>query len=320
MEALNVKAVSRLSGVSEFTLRAWEKRYQAVTPKRTASGRRIYTLADVERLRLLLALVNLGHSIGNIARLPNEELLRLKDHSLRPDSLSASALPATEEAKSEEQEQALSRCMVLLKKLLDDYQTTELSRELAHARGNFSARTFLLKVVVPVFGWVGEQVAAKKLSIAQEHLLSAILRDRLAEVYLTLDPRSQDARAKCFLFTTPEGDLHEFGILIGSILCTLWRQKPDFLGPSMPAEEVARAARELRSDVVVLGSLELPKGTLKISLEQYLKKLDALLPSRVAVWVGGSAVKSLKKLQLSRPLERIESMDQLELCLRDCLG
>ena len=72
-----IAAVSRLTGLHLDTIRAWERRYAAVTPERGPRGR-VYTDAHVQRLRLLAALVKQGHSIGQVAELPTpglEELL-----------------------------------------------------------------------------------------------------------------------------------------------------------------------------------------------------------------------------------------------------
>jgi PAS domain S-box-containing protein len=43
--------VAAMVGMSAHTIRAWEKRYQVLTPQRTASGQRRYTMADVELLQ-----------------------------------------------------------------------------------------------------------------------------------------------------------------------------------------------------------------------------------------------------------------------------
>ena len=45
-----IRAVSRLTGIGIDTLRAWERRHQAVTPVRDDRGR-MYTDADIARLR-----------------------------------------------------------------------------------------------------------------------------------------------------------------------------------------------------------------------------------------------------------------------------
>src|SRR6188474_1449923 len=71
-----IRAVSRLTGIGIDTLRAWERRHGAVTPVRDDRGR-MYTDADVARLRLLSQAVEQGHSIGRLAGLTDADLHRL---------------------------------------------------------------------------------------------------------------------------------------------------------------------------------------------------------------------------------------------------
>ena len=73
-----IRAVSKLTGIAIDTLRAWERRHGAVTPIRDDRGR-MYTDADVARLRLLKGAVEHGHSIGRLAGLGDEELRQLAD-------------------------------------------------------------------------------------------------------------------------------------------------------------------------------------------------------------------------------------------------
>ena len=69
-----IGAVSRITGIGSETLRAWERRYQAVTPSRTTSGDRNYSRDDVAKLLLLKSMVDAGISIGTIASLSYEQL------------------------------------------------------------------------------------------------------------------------------------------------------------------------------------------------------------------------------------------------------
>jgi DNA-binding transcriptional MerR regulator len=71
-----IRAVSKLTGVGIDTLRAWERRYHAVTPTRDERGR-LYSESDIVRLRLLNQAVASGHTIGRVAQLPDGELRRL---------------------------------------------------------------------------------------------------------------------------------------------------------------------------------------------------------------------------------------------------
>src|SRR3954451_2185665 len=68
-----IRAVSRMTGLSLDTLRAWERRYEAVVPARNDRGR-VYSEADVARLKRLDELVKHGHAIGTTAASSDAEL------------------------------------------------------------------------------------------------------------------------------------------------------------------------------------------------------------------------------------------------------
>ena len=67
-------AAARLVGIPVETLRVWERRYGVVNPAATESGQRRYSPADVRRLALVKHLVDAGHPIRVVARLPDDEL------------------------------------------------------------------------------------------------------------------------------------------------------------------------------------------------------------------------------------------------------
>jgi DNA-binding transcriptional MerR regulator len=62
-----IGAVSRLTGLTDHTIRVWERRYAAIVTARAPNGRRQYTEADVQKLALLKRLTDHGIAIGRIA-------------------------------------------------------------------------------------------------------------------------------------------------------------------------------------------------------------------------------------------------------------
>ena len=68
---------ARLAGLSAETLRVWERRYDLSDTERSTSGQRMYSAEQVSRLGLLKQLVDQGHAIGTLAKLPIEQLQEL---------------------------------------------------------------------------------------------------------------------------------------------------------------------------------------------------------------------------------------------------
>ena len=51
---LPIRAVANLTGINPVTLRAWERRYNLITPKRTPKGHRLYSENDIEIIKQVL--------------------------------------------------------------------------------------------------------------------------------------------------------------------------------------------------------------------------------------------------------------------------
>lgn len=84
-QAYGIGAVSRLVGVPVETLRSWERRYSVPHPQRSPRGRRLYSPAEVQRLRTIAALARLGDRVRDLAPLSEAALAeRLAWHTGPP--------------------------------------------------------------------------------------------------------------------------------------------------------------------------------------------------------------------------------------------
>ncbi len=240
-----IRAVSKLTGISIDTLRAWERRYQAVTPQREES-RRLYTEADVQRLHLLNAAVEKGHAIGRLAALDNEELQSL---ILSPTASANGVEPvkSTRPQESVSEEQLAPRSLMEAIQRLD-YAKAE--RELSLLAAVLPLRELVHSVALPLMRQVGKAWHEGRLSLAQEHMTSALLRNLLGALIPLYRRTSQSVK---LLFATPSGEHHEFGILVSAMLAAGGGLDVLYLGANLPGEEIVGAARKTAPQVVVLG-------------------------------------------------------------------
>jgi len=82
----SIGTVARIIGVSTHTLRAWEKRYNLNLASRSASGRREYPPSEIEKLKLIKSVLEVGYKISDVAHLSMSELTQLKFLNARSDS------------------------------------------------------------------------------------------------------------------------------------------------------------------------------------------------------------------------------------------
>src|SRR4051794_5010760 len=62
-----IKHAAGAVGVSEATLRTWERRYEVVTPQRSEGGYRVYDAAAIARLSAMRKLIGAGWSPARAA-------------------------------------------------------------------------------------------------------------------------------------------------------------------------------------------------------------------------------------------------------------
>jgi len=69
---MRVGELARRTGVGVSTLRVWERRFGILEPVRSASGQRLYTESDVERVAAVCRLVDEGLTLSAaVARVAN---------------------------------------------------------------------------------------------------------------------------------------------------------------------------------------------------------------------------------------------------------
>ena len=79
-----INVVEKETGISKYLLRMWERRYTFPRPERDSKGERIYSSQDVEKLKLVKALMENGYRPSKIISLEINELKLLqKSFSLK---------------------------------------------------------------------------------------------------------------------------------------------------------------------------------------------------------------------------------------------
>ncbi len=264
---------SRRSGVSQVVIRAWEKRYGVLTPRRCEKGLRHYLEEDIERLTLLHQLTQYGYRIGQIAKCNNDELRALQ----------AKGMPCREAVR---QLTKPSDFIAAARQTLDSYDADKLRCVLNHALDTLGHRLTLREVIGPLIALTGEEWKDGQLGEAQEHLHTAVIRDFLAA---SVPGADVPVNAPEMIVCTPAGTAHELGALLATATARDLGWRVTYLGAGLPASEIAKAANARRVRVVAL-SLVYPLGCELVAGE--ITKLRQLLPSNVAIVAGGRAAQS----------------------------
>ena len=275
-----IQVVTRRTGLSPDVLRAWERRYAAVTPERTNSQRRLYSDRDVERLLLLKSAAEAGRSIGQVAQWSDEDLRALV-HEDRAAEIQRVGVSVSEAAPGTARtffDQAVLA--------VEELNALRLQRALDAASLSVSPADLTEGVLVPLMREVGEGWVEGRLGIAHEHMASAIVRNLLSGIVLS---RNLPGTGPGIVVGTPARQTHELGALVVAATAASAGWRVTYLGADLPATAIATAVRDTGARAIAL-SITHPSDD--ADLPQELGALRAAVPPEVVIITGGLAAAS----------------------------
>jgi len=272
-----IQVVVRRTGLSADLIRVWERRYQAVSPQRSTSSRRLYSDADIERLILLHRATLSGRRISDVASLPETELSKL----ITADEKAVERMPTPPSPTSADE-----TAMGYVEACLDAARLADpvaFEQALSRAAVAYSIPELFERVLTPLLRKIGQQWQEGMLRSSHEHMATAAVRSFLG----TLAAASNMAgTGPTLLVTTPRGQDHEMGSLMAAVIAATDGWNVAYLAPNLPANEIAVIALQRDARAVALG-ITYPGDDPHLPDE--LRLLRSHLPKGVAIIVGGSA-------------------------------
>ena len=268
-DGMRIGQLAQRVGVSAHVLRAWEKRYGLLRPIRTASGYRLYGAADERRVRAVVALRQSGVPASDAA-------LRVLDDERRGDEPRADGEP-----RGDGEPTAVGAPTTIISRLLTaatGFDEPGAQAALDQAL-SLPLEAAVNEVLLPFLREVGEEWAAGRLAVAQEHFASGLVRRRLAARTGTW---GSGPGPRVLLSCVP-GDTHDIALLAFGLLLARRGWRISYLGQDTPARDIVRTADVIHPDLVVL-AVSRPEWLVAVGPD-----LDEL-PARHLVGFGGAGV------------------------------
>jgi methanogenic corrinoid protein MtbC1 len=291
-----IGTVARLAGISTHALRVWERRYGVPAPARSEGGARLYSEAEVARLRLLKRAVDRGHPIGQLVPLDRDALERL-----------AGAGPGTSRDQNDPSNETAVEIVNSFLDAVRGFDAARAQELLDRASLLFSARTVVLEVLAPLLQSIGVEWAEGGMCTASEHVASALVRDHASQLLRKLPPEPD---AELIVVSTPAGELHELGAMLAATTAKIRGFDVLYLGPDLPASQIALAARSSQAALVAL-------SVLALEVERAVEEIDRLLaelPEHVDLVVGGPLAETISR-RAARPVTAPRSLADFEALL-----
>lgn len=271
---LNIAAIERDTGIGKDTLRVWERRYGFPRPVRDEQGDRLYTTAQIEKLRLIKRLLDSGLRAGAVVPMTATQLRKLAQE--RAGTMTAAPSSNTSAAHAPA---VIDQLLTALKSHSLEKMTLMLHAQLSR----LGLAKFVNELMAPMNAAVGDRWLAGELEIHEEHLYTELM-------YKLLRAAIQEiAKAKpgspVVLLSTFPNEPHGLGLLMAEAMFSLAGCRCLSLGTQTPVLDIAKASDVHNADIVALSFTSCLSTKL---IMQGLVQLRAKLPKAVDIWAGGA--------------------------------
>lgn len=270
-ELWTIGAVTRRTGLTDHTLRAWERRFGFPEPHRLASGHRRYSSDDVRRLILIARALDQGHRAGDVVPMDLDRLRALTAPVAgagprlgHPGHWIEAVLAAARE-----------------------FDGRSIASLLAAETIRLGARAFVRERAAPLMVEIGDRWARGEFGIRHEHFVSEAVEFRLREMLEAL--RGGEVGPVVVLACLPD-ESHSLGLLMAGIELAANGVAVRILARSTPLEEIAATAGGLGAAAVGVSISVFADNP---TAAGGIAELRQLLPDGMPLWVGGGGAEDL---------------------------
>jgi DNA-binding transcriptional MerR regulator/methylmalonyl-CoA mutase cobalamin-binding subunit len=300
-----IGVVAERTGLSQDLLRVWERRYRAVEPSRTLDGQRVYSDADVERLRLLRLATKAGRSIRQVAPLTTDELANLvRDDEAARQQLTRGAEGGVIETARKDVNRALE--------LTRGVNEPHLESFLRRAAAGLGIPVFLDALVAPFLRRMADERESGHLTHVQERVATATIQRVLegAIQFLGAPPHAPN-----LILATPIGEQNVMGSVLAAAAAAAAGWHVTNLGADLAAGDIADAAHAVDARMVVVNVVRTDGDRVVTEL----RSLRARLPAAVVLVAGGPGALALAPDLRGDGIHVVADLAELRAALRAAL-
>ena len=296
----SIQFAANQSGLSVHTIRAWEKRYQAIIPERDSSGRRQYSRAEIDRLKKMCELTKLGNAISEIANLNDDELGSLYNEYIANDN--DGGMPVVK------REIDITITIQNLMLALYGFKLDIISHEFEKIKEHVTPKDLALKILMPLLNEINDAVYNGRLDKSQQQAIFSSIKFHVGH---TLYQHMCRRNCSPFSFTivAPEHERNEFSTMLAALLCCHHNIRFYYLGVDLGAASLVKAVEQIKSEYIYIGVTKEVHENYTHGLKDFVSDVRAGVNPNVKIWINGMTP------IVDRPLDStkfVDSFNQLD--------
>ncbi len=291
----SIRDLENLSGIKAHTIRIWEKRYNLLSPERTDTNIRIYSLASLQKLLNIILLYNNGYKISKIAKIPETELPAVVREIIAKNSMKSHAINAFK----------LSMINFDLSLFQNTYNSLLATR---------SFREIFWEVFMPLLNELGLLWQTDTISPAHEHFITNLIKQKIytsTEKLQVIEPTRND---KIFVLYLPDNEIHEIGLLFLNYEIVLKGYKTIYLGQTMPLDSLSDLHKFYENlHFISYFTVEPNKDKIDRYIADFRKEVNANNDAKL--WILGRQTEFISPNSLSDDIRIFNSIEEVSSAL-----
>lgn len=287
----SIRDLENLSGIKAHTIRIWEKRYNLLSPERTDTNIRTYTLTSLQKLLNITLLYHNGYKISKIAKIPEGEIPLVVREIVAKNSLKNHSLNA-------------------FKLAMVNFDQTIFFNTYNSLINEKSFREVFKETFIPLLNELGLLWQTDTISPAHEHFITSLIKQKIllnTEKLQHLKPTKTD---KVFVAYLPENEIHEIGLLYLNYEIILRGYKSIYLGQTIPMENLMDVMKYFDNIYFLSYFTVVPE---KDRIEKYISDFEKLVAdyNNPNLWILGRQIQHLEASKLPDFVKTFHSIDNV---------
>ncbi|MGJ8735616.1 MerR family transcriptional regulator [Zobellia laminariae] len=289
-KTFSIRDLENLSGIKAHTIRIWEKRYNLLSPERTDTNIRRYSLESLQKLLNITLLYSNGHKISKIANLKEGKIPEIVNELISKNN-NSQVINTFKLAMINFDEQLFTRTF---KTLLLDKSFSEVFKEF----------------FIPLLNELGLLWQTDTICPAHEHFISNLVKQKILISTQDLSVEEASNEKATFIAYLPENEIHEIGLLYLNYEIVSRGYKSVYLGQTVPLESLEEVMKTFENATFLSYFTVSPS---KDKVDDYITKFRSLSANfpNTKLWLLGHQTQHIDQEKLPQAIEIFSSIDKI---------
>ncbi|SHJ28425.1 MerR family transcriptional regulator [Pseudozobellia thermophila] len=291
----SIRDLENLSGIKAHTIRIWEKRYNLLTPERTSTNIRTYSLSSLQKLLNITLLYKSGHKISKIAKIPEQNIPSLVQKIVTQDRVDHHSINS-------------------FKLAMMNFDQSLFIKTYDKLRLEKSFDEIFKEVLIPLLTELGLLWQTDTISPPHEHFITNLIKQKIVINTEKLQGEAPTKTDRVFVPFLPDNEIHEIGLLYLNYEIVKKGYRSIYLGQTVPLENLTELLNYFDNIRFISYFTVVPS---KDYINNYIADFEEMARPypETELWLLGRQTEHIDKTHRPKMVKTFTSIEEVTTCL-----